>query len=100
MLPVAGPGRPHHPLQFRQPLEAPRRIGTQVRQFSDETLREFGMTARHTIAGHLDEMRREASEARDVARKNNEGELYSWLNTKVSEIEQMQMTLSEGEQNG
>jgi len=64
-----------------------------------ETLREeFGVTARHTIGGHLDEMRREASEARDVARKNNEGELYAWLNTKVSEIEEMQMALSEGEQ--
>ena len=65
-----------------------------------ETLREeFGIPARATIAGHLDEMRREASEARDVARKNNEGDLYIWLNAAVSEIERMQMALSEGEQN-
>jgi hypothetical protein len=98
-LPITGPGRPHHPLQFRQPVEAPRRIRTQVRQFDEGALREFGVSARHTIAGHLDDMRREASEARDVARKNNEGELYAWLNAKVGEIEQMQMALSEGEQN-
>jgi len=68
-----------------------------VLRVSEETLRACGITARMTIAGHLDDLRQEAEEALEVARKNNESQLHSRLSRWIREFEDTQMELAQSE---
>lgn len=72
-------------------------MSTGVRRLSEETLREFGVTARMTIGGHLEDARREFQEAKEVARRNNEGEIYAWLSGRIGEIDGMRAALADEE---
>ena len=78
-------------------LTRPRRIETPIARLTGETLAEFGVTPLMTIAGHLEDARRELSEARDVARSSDEGWLDGRLNSLNGEIDALREVLSERE---
>lgn len=79
-------------------LDAPPPINVEVAHLSPATLLEFGVTPEMTIAGHLEDARRELCEARDAAERNGLDEFRAWADAKSHEISERLSEMAQTEE--